>query len=74
MTIPTVADLTVDEFKELVHEVVIQSLTELLGDPDEGMVLRDDFAEELRQSLKEVEAGGDTVALSDALKNLGSSR
>ena len=74
MPIPTVADLTVDEFKELVHEVVIQSLTELLGDPDEGMVLRDDFAEELRQSLKEVEAGGDTVALSDVLKNLGSSR
>lgn len=74
MAIPTVADLTVDEFKELVHEVVIQSLTELLGDPDEGMLLRDDFAEELRQSLKEVEAGGDTVALSDVLKNLGLSK
>lgn len=74
MTIPTVAELTVDEFKELVHEVVIQSLTELLGDPDEGLVLRDDFAEELRQSLKEVEADGGTTALSDVLKNLESSR
>lgn len=74
MTTPTVAGLTVDEFEELVHEVVIQSLTELLGDPDEGMVLRDDLAEELRQSLKEVEADGDTIALSDAPKNLGSSR
>lgn len=74
MTTSTVAELTVDEFKELVHEVVIQSLTELLGDPDEGMFLRDDLAEELRQSLKEVEAGGDTIALSDVLKNLGSSR
>lgn len=63
MTTSTVAELTVDEFKELVHEVVIQSLTELLGDPDEGMVLREDLAEELRQSLKEVEAGGDTIAL-----------
>lgn len=74
MRTSTVAELTVDEFKELVHEVVIQSLTELLGEPDEGMVLRDDLAEELRQSLKEVEAGGDTIALSDVLKNLGSSR
>lgn len=74
MTTSTVAELTVDEFKELVHEVVIQSLTELLGDPDEGMVLREDLAEELRQSIKEVEAGGDTIALSDVLKNLGSSR
>ena len=73
MTIPTVADLTVDEFKELVHEVVIQSLTELLGDPDEGMVLRDDFAEELRQSLKEVEAGGKAAHLAAVLENLGSS-
>ena len=74
MRTSTVAELTVDEFKELVHEVVIQSLTELLGDPDEGMVLREDLAEELRQSIKEVEAGGDTIALSDVLKNLGSSR
>lgn len=32
-----------------------------------------DLAEELRQSLKEVEADGDTLALSDVLKNLGSS-
>lgn len=65
MRTSTVAELTVDEFKELVHEVVIQSLAELLGDPDEGIVLREDLAEELRHSLKEVEAGGDTIALSD---------
>lgn len=32
-----------------------------------------DLAEELRQSLKEVEADGDTLALSDVLKNVGSS-
>ena len=52
---------------------MIQSLTELLGDPDEGMVLRDDFAEELRQSLKELEAAGKTTPLSAVLENLGSS-
>lgn len=73
MRIPTVTDLTVDEFRDLVHEVVVQSLTELLADPDEGMVLRDDFAEELRQSLKEVEAGGKTKPLSVVWENPGSS-
>ena len=70
----TVADLTVTEFKELVREAVSQSLTELLADPDEGMVLRDDFAEALRNSLREVQAGGRTMSLSDVLKDVGTSK
>lgn len=74
MANPTVADLTVREFKELVREAVIQSLTELLADPDEGMVLRDDFAEVLRNSLREVQAGGSTTSLSDVLKDVGTSK
>ena len=70
----TVADLTVTEFKELVREAVSQSLTELLADPDEGMVLRDDFAEALRNSLREVQAGGRTMSLSEVLKDVGTSK
>lgn len=74
MAKPTVADLTVPEFKELVREAVSQSLTELLADPDEGMVLRDDFAGALRHSLREVQAGGRTTSLSDVLKDVGTSK
>ena len=74
MANPTVADLTVTEFKELVHEAVSQSLTELLADPDEGMVLRDELAQELKNSLGRVEAGGKTTNLSDVLKDLGTSK
>ncbi len=74
MANPMVADLTVTEFKELVREAVSQSLTELLADPDEGMVLRDDFAEALRNSLREVQAGGSTTSLSDVLKDVGTSK
>ena len=70
----TVADLTVTEFKELVREAVSQSLTELLTDPDEGMVLRDDFAEGLTNSLREVQAGGRTMSFSDVLKDVGTSK
>ena len=70
----TVADLTVTEFKELVREAVSQSLTELLADPDEGMVLRDDFAEALRNSLREVQAGGRTMSLSEVPKDVGTSK
>ncbi len=60
-----VADLTVAEFKELVRETIAQSFAELLGDPDEGLVLRDEMAEELRRSLAEVGAGGQTLSLSE---------
>lgn len=40
-------------------------MTEVLGDPDEGLVLREDFGEELRRSLAEVKADGHTSSLSD---------
>ena len=46
-----IADLTVNEFKELVRESVAQSITGLLGDPDQGLRLREDFAESLQRSL-----------------------
>lgn len=47
-----VADLTIDEFREFVQEVVIQTLSGMMSDPDEGLELRDDFAEEMKQSLR----------------------
>jgi hypothetical protein len=47
----TVADLTVDEFKTLVREVVVQTITEMIGDPDEGLELREDFRVKLQESL-----------------------
>ena len=65
MADPRVADLTIGEFKTLVRESVAESIAELLGDPDEGLLLRDDFAEELRQSLKEVRDGGETSSLAE---------
>ena len=64
MASPRIADLTVNEFKELVRESVVQSITGLLGDPDQGLRLREDFAEELQRSLAEVEAGGGVCASS----------
>jgi len=66
-----VADLSVEEFRELVREVVIQTLLEVFGDPDEGLELRDDFAAELRRSLKAVEAGGKTVPVQEVATRLG---
>ncbi|MYB19315.1 MAG: hypothetical protein F4Y16_10050 [Holophagales bacterium] len=72
MSSPRIADLTVSEFKDLVHEAVTNSIAELLGDPDRGLELRDDFAEELRKSLADPEAEGGTVGLSEVAASLGS--
>jgi hypothetical protein len=68
MADPKVADLTIGEFKTLVRESVAESIAELLGDPDEGLSLRDGFAEELKQSLSEVRDGGETTSLSQFLR------
>jgi len=70
MNQPRIADLTVDEFKDLVRETMMQSFADLLGDPDEGLVLRDDFAEELRRSLAETDAGGRTSSLTEVVGRL----
>ena len=66
-----VAALTTDEFRELVREVVLQTLAELLGDPDEGLELRPDFAEEAQRSLAAVKAGAKTIPAEKVVKRLG---
>ena len=68
-----IADLTVSQFKELIHDTVAEALAELLTDPDEGLVLRDDVAEKLRQSIEEVGAGGKTIPLSELFRDFGRS-
>ncbi len=71
MADPTVADLTVQEFRELVREVVVQTILELLSDPDEGLELRDEFAQELERSLAYVESGGETLPVQKVAARLG---
>ena len=63
-----------NEIKELARDSVIQSIAELLGDPDRGLGLRDDVAEDRQRSLAEVDGGGRTTSLSDVAERLESSR
>jgi hypothetical protein len=71
MAYSTVADLTVDQFKALVREVVIQTLSEMLGDPDEGLELRDDIKIRIQQSLAAVKAGGKIIPAEQVAAKLG---
>ena len=47
-----VAELTVDELKQIVQEAMEQKLSEMLGDPDEGLELREEIKARLRRSLE----------------------
>ena len=66
-----VADLTTDELRSLIREAVIETLNELIEDPDEGLELREDFALKLEASIKAVEAGEPTISAEEADRLLG---
>jgi len=67
----TVADLTVDQFTDLLRKVITQTLTEVFGDPDEGLELRDDIQAKILQSLAAIEAGGKVAPVEEVAARLG---
>ena len=71
MAYTTVADLTVDQFKNLIREVVIQTIIEVLGDPDEDMELRDEIKVKIQQSLAAVKAGEKIIPAEEVAAKLG---
>jgi len=60
-----VAELTVDELKYIIQEAMEQKLSEMFGDPDEGLELRPEIEQRLRSSLAQVAAGGKTLSLEE---------
>ena len=48
----TVARMTKHELKEIIESTVEQKLLELLGDPDQGLVLRKTVKDRLASSTK----------------------
>ena len=71
MTQTKVADLTVDELKGLIKEVVTQTLSEVLSDPDEGLELRPEVEDQLRRSLAAMKAGKRGASLQEVAAKLG---
>lgn len=61
-----VADLSKEEFKELLNEVIEEKLRELI-DPDFGLELREDFIEKLEASI----ASKERIPFEDVKKRLG---
>lgn len=67
----TINDLTVDQLRSLMREVFIQTLTEMLGDPDEGLELRDDMKVKIQRSLAAAKTGENIIPAGDVAAKLG---
>lgn len=62
-----VSEMSVEELKQLIAQIVEQKIEELLGDPDWGMELKEEVKERLKRT-SEVERG---TPASEVAKRLG---
>ena len=53
----TIANMTSEELRELVGSVVEEKLVQVLGDPDAGLVLRENVRKRLMQQKRAVAKG-----------------
>ena len=67
----TVARMTKHELKEIIESTVEQKLLELLGDPDQGLVLKKTVKDRLLRQRKSVAAGQRGESLAVIVKRLG---
>jgi hypothetical protein len=68
-TVAAIKDLSVEELRSLIGEVVEEKLQELLGDPDEGLEVRPEIRERLLNSLSQVPH--ETSPASEVARSLG---
>jgi len=52
-----VKEMSIDELKALIYQVVEEKLYEILGDPDRGMELKEEVKDTLRKSLAATQHG-----------------
>ena len=65
----TIKDLSVEQLKAVIGEVVEEKLRELLVDPDAGLVLRPEVEERLRKDLRENQ--GDNISAAEVARRRG---
>ena len=66
-----VSDLSVDELRVLIQEVVRQTLKDVFRDPDDGLELREDFKSEMQASLKTSQEDGNLLSADSVASQLG---
>ncbi|MCI5151362.1 MAG: hypothetical protein D3916_18600 [Candidatus Electrothrix sp. MAN1_4] len=66
-----VSDLSVDELRVLIQEVVRQTLKDVFRDPDDGLELREDFKNEMQASLNTSLADDNLLSAEGVASQLG---
>lgn len=66
-----VSQMTKDDFREMISALLDEKLTELLVDPDEGLVLRDEIRESLIRQREAIARGELGKPIEDVVKELG---
>ena len=67
----TVANMSKEELREMIESSVEEKLLELLGDPDQGLELRQSVRDRLLRQQKLVASGERGRSFDDVAKNLG---
>ncbi len=67
----TVKDLTIEELKAVIGEVVEEKLRELLVDPDAGLTLRPEVEERLLSDLQKPQASKDNIPAAELARRRG---
>ena len=57
-----VKDLTIEELKAVIRETVIESLEDLLPDPDAGKIVKEKFQQELLEVRQRRKAGTKNIS------------
>ena len=68
---PTVKDLSTEELKALIGEVVEEKLRELLTDPDAGLVVRPEVRDRLVKDLQEPLRDGENISAAELARRRG---
>ncbi len=66
-----VKDLSDEELKALIQETVEKVLLEILGDPDQGLEIREDVKIRLKDSLEEKERKGQGIPIESVARKMG---
>jgi hypothetical protein len=67
----TVGEMTVRELERVVKKVVEEKLYELIGDPDQGLDLRESVKKRLRRTLRDEKKGKPGIPAPEVAKRLG---
>ncbi len=67
----TVAQMTKDELREMIETIIEEKLLELVGDPDEGLAIRESLQKRLQRQKKAVANGERGEPFDEVIQRLG---